>query len=101
MLKSANRTLRARTPNLAFDKNAERNDMNTAALGPVWIHPPRFWSAVEGKSEDEIADLLDYMAHLLADGQTEALLRFDFVTGVGYPYPKSSGRMKDTEKPAV
>ena len=63
------------------------NDMSAAALGPVWIHPPRFWNAVEGKSEDEIAKLLDYLTQLLAEGQIETLLQFDFVTGVGYPYP--------------
>lgn len=67
--------------------------MDATAPGPVWIHPPRFWNAVEGKSEHEIADLLDFVAQLLAEGQIEALLRFDFVTGVGYPYPNSSKRI--------
>ena len=61
-----------------------------AAPGPVWIHPPRFWNAVKGKSEDEVAALLDHITQLLAQGQIEALLRFDFVTGVGYPYPNTS-----------
>lgn len=75
--------------------------MNASERGPVWIHPPRFWKAVEGKSEDEIADLLDYLTQLLAEGQTEALLRFDFVTGVGYPYPNSSRSMEGTKKSAA
>ncbi len=74
--------------------------MNAAAPGPVWIHPPRFWNAVEGKSEDEIADLLDFITQLLAEGKIEALLRFDFVTGVGYPYPNFR-RKKGAEKPAA
>lgn len=75
--------------------------MNAAVGGPVWIHPPRFWNAVEGKSEDEIATLLDYITQLLAEGQIEALLRFDFVTGVGYPYPNSSRRIEGTNKSAA
>ena len=75
--------------------------MNAAASGPVWIHPPRFWNAVEGKSEDEIADLLDHIKQLLAQGQTEALLQFDFVTGVGYPYPNSSRSLDGTKKSAA
>jgi hypothetical protein len=75
--------------------------MNAAARGPVWIHPPLFWKATEDKSEDEIADLLDYIAQLLAEGQIEALLRFDFVTGVGYPYPNSPRRKEGTKKSAA
>lgn len=75
--------------------------MNTATTGPVWIHPPRFWKAVSGKSEDEIAALLEHIEKLLAAGQTEALLKFDFVTGVGYPYPHSSGPTEDTKKAAA
>ncbi len=72
--------------------------MNASALGPVWIHPPRFWNAVKGKSEDEIAELLDHITQLLAEGQIEALLRFDFVTGVGYPYPNTFNRVESTKK---
>ncbi len=64
--------------------------MKAATSGPVWIHPPRFWKATEGKSEEEIAALLDHMTQLLAEGRTEALLQFDFVIGVGYPYPRPS-----------
>ncbi len=75
--------------------------MNAAAHGPVWIHPPRFWKATEGKTEEEIADLLDYIARLLAEGQTEALYRFDFVTGVGYPYPNSPRHLEGTKKSAA
>jgi len=73
--------------------------MNTATFGPVWIHPPRFWRATAGKSEDEIADLLDHITRLLAEGRIEALLQFDFVTGVGYPYP--NGRRDGTAKSAA
>jgi hypothetical protein len=69
-----------------------------AAAGPVWIHPPRFWNAVKGKSEDEVAALLDHITQLLAQGQIEALLRFDFVTGVGYPYPNASGTQQTCEE---
>lgn len=47
--------------------------MNAAERGPVWIHPPRFWKATEGKSEDEIAALLDHITQLLAEGNVEAL----------------------------
>ncbi len=75
--------------------------MNAAVPGPVWIHPPRFWNAVEGKSEDEIANLLDHITQLLSEGQIEALLRFDFVTGVGYPYPNSSRGMQNAGKSAA
>lgn len=64
--------------------------MNATTNGPVWIHPPRFWNATEGKSEEEITALLNHIAQLLKEGQTEALLQFDFVTGVGYPYPKAA-----------
>lgn len=73
--------------------------MNAATFGPVWIHPPHFWRATAGKSEDEIADLLDHITQLLAEGQIEALMRFDFVTGVGYPYPNC--RRGATEKSAA
>jgi hypothetical protein len=72
-----------------------------AAPGPVWIHPPRFWNAMKGKSEDEITALLDHITQLLAQGQIEDLLRFDFVTGVGYPYPNTSGRFEGTTKSAA
>lgn len=75
--------------------------MNAAALGPVWIHPPRFWNATEGKSEDEIAALLDYLTQLLAEGNIEALSRFDFITGVGYPYRNPHGLPKGTKKSAA
>ncbi len=75
--------------------------MNAAVPGPIWIHPQRFWNAVEGKSEDEVADLLDHIAQLLAEGQIEALLRFDFVTGVGYPYPHTSRRIEGTNESAA
>jgi hypothetical protein len=75
--------------------------MSAAVPGPVWIHPPRFWNAVKGKSEDEIANLLDHITQLLAEGQIEALLRFDFVTGVGYPYPNPPRSMQDTKKSAA
>jgi hypothetical protein len=75
--------------------------MKAATLGPVWIHPPRFWKATEGKSEEEIAELLDSITRLLAEGQIETLLRYDFVTGVGYPYPHSSCPLGDTRKPAA
>jgi hypothetical protein len=75
--------------------------MSAAELGPIWIHPPRFWKAVEGKREDEISDLLDQRTQLLAEGQTEALLRFDFVTGVGYPYPNSSRLTESTKESAA
>lgn len=64
--------------------------MNIASPGPVWIHPPRFWKATEGKSEEEVAALLACIEQLLAEGKTEALLKYDFVTGVGYPYPDTS-----------
>lgn len=75
--------------------------MNAAPVGPVWIHPPRFWNAVEGKSEDEIANLLDYITQLLEEGQIETLLEFDFVTGVGYPYPNVPGRVRGIGKSAA
>jgi hypothetical protein len=75
--------------------------MNTRSFGPVWIHPPRFWKAVEGKSEDEVADLLEFITKLLAEGRTEILLQYDFVTGVGYPYPNSSRQAGKTRKPAA
>lgn len=75
--------------------------MNAVARGPVWIHPPRFWNAVAGKSEDEIADLLDHIMQLLAEGKIEALLQFDFVTGVGYPYPNSSKGKEGRKKLAA
>ena len=75
--------------------------MNANASGPVWIHPPRFWNAVEGKSDDEIAELLDHLTQLLAEGQTEALLRYDFVTGVGYPYPNSPRLNKGAKRSAA
>lgn len=75
--------------------------MNAAAVGPVWIHPPRFWNAVKGKSEDEVADLLEYMERLLAEGKTETLLRFDFVTGIGYPYPNSAPQIVGSSKSAA
>jgi hypothetical protein len=61
--------------------------MTATELGPVWIHPPRFWKATQGKSEDEVAALLDHINSLLTEGKIETLLQFDFVTGVGYPYP--------------
>jgi hypothetical protein len=82
-------------------KNLKVTNMNEAALGPVWIHPPRFWKVIEGKSEEEIAELLDYITQLLAEGQIEALLRFDFVTGIGYPYPNSSRGMGGRKKLAA
>lgn len=75
--------------------------MNTEESGPVWIHPPRFWKATEGKSEAEIADLLQCITQLLAEGKVEELLQFDFVTGVGYPYPKSYGSLDGLKKPAA
>lgn len=75
--------------------------MNTAAPGPIWIHPPRFWNAVAGKSEDEVTELLDSLTRLLAEGHTEAILRFDFVTGVGYPYPGPSRQMDDRKESAA
>ncbi len=53
--------------------------MNAAVPGPIRIHPPRFWNAVNGESEDEIANLLDHIAQLRAKGQIEALLRFDLL----------------------
>ena len=71
--------------------------MNAAAPGPIWIHPPSFWNATEGKSEAEVAELLDHLTKLLEEGQTETLLRYDFVTGVGYPYPNSP-RVKEGAK---
>ena len=74
--------------------------MNASAW-PIWIHPPNFWKAVEGKSEDEIDDFLNYLTRLLAQGQIETLLRFDFVTGVGYPYPNPSRHIGDKTKPAA
>jgi hypothetical protein len=61
--------------------------MNAQVQGPVWIDPPRFWAAAAGKSEAEISDLLDHIVQLWNEGKREALLRFDFVTGAGYPYP--------------
>ncbi len=61
--------------------------MNAEVQGPVWIHPPRFWAAVAGKSEAEISSLLELVTQLHEEGNREALLQFDFVTGVGYPYP--------------
>jgi hypothetical protein len=72
--------------------------MNAAKPGPVWIHPPRFWNATKGKSETEVTALLDLITQLLAEGQIDALLRFDFVTGVGYPYPNASGPTEDGKK---
>ena len=75
--------------------------MNAVDHGPVWIHPPLFWKATEDKSEDEIADLLDHIEQLLAESQIEALLRYDFVTGVGYPYPNSSWSMGSAMKRVV
>jgi hypothetical protein len=74
--------------------------MNAATHGPVWIHPPRFWNATNGKSEEEITALLDFITQLLADGQIDALLRFDFVTGVGYPYPSACGPVEDSNSAA-
>ena len=75
--------------------------MNAAVAGPVWIHPPRFWNAVKGKSEDEVADLLDYIERLLTEGKTETLLRFDFVTGIGYPYPNPARQIEGRTKSAA
>lgn len=75
--------------------------MNAAEQGPVWIHPPRFWKATEGKSEDEIAALLDHISQLLAAGDIEALSRFEFITGVGYPYPNSPGHIEGAKKSAA
>ena len=60
--------------------------MTAAVTGPVWIDPPLFWTAVADKSEDEVASLLDHIQELWQRSDVEALLRFDFVTCVGYPY---------------
>jgi hypothetical protein len=81
--------------------HAKRNIMNAATLGPVWIHPPRFWKATEGKSEEEVAALLDHITQLLEEGQTDALLQFDFVTGIGYPYPTGSGTVEELKNSAA
>lgn len=75
--------------------------MNAVGRGPVWIHPPLFWKATEGKSEDEIADLLGHIEKLLAENQIEALLRYDFVIGIGYPYPNSSRSIDSAKRRVV
>jgi hypothetical protein len=61
--------------------------MNTTLTGPVWIDPPRYWAAIANKSEKEIDALLESITTLWHHGQIEALFQFDFVIGVGYPYP--------------
>jgi hypothetical protein len=75
--------------------------MNGATRGPVWIHPPRFWKATEGKSEEEVSALLARIEQLLAEGKTETLLQYDFVTGVGYPYPNAPTSREQIEKSAA
>jgi len=75
--------------------------MNAAEKGPVWIHPPRFWKATEGKSKEEIAALLDHITQLLAQGNMEALSRYDFVTGIGYPYPNPPNHLEGVKKSAA
>jgi hypothetical protein len=60
----------------------------TPRLGPVWIDPPRFWTATAGKSEAEVTQLLEHISELWRTGDTEALMRFSFVTCVGYPYKR-------------
>jgi hypothetical protein len=75
--------------------------MNAVIPGPVWIHPPRFWKATEGKSEEEVSALLGRIEQLLAEGKTEALLRYDFITGVGYPYPNAPAHGQKIEKTAA
>jgi hypothetical protein len=57
-----------------------------ALKGPVWIDPPKYWAAVEGKSEEEIAQIWDTILQLLQQDQADAVSRIDFVTGIGYPY---------------
>jgi hypothetical protein len=64
--------------------------MLAAIPGPVWIDPPRFWTATDGKSEEEVTQLLDHVSELWRSGDIDALLRFSFVTCVGYPYKKSA-----------
>ncbi len=61
--------------------------MNAKVRGPVWIDPPRFWAVVARMTENEVEALLENVSQLWQDGNIEALLQFDFVTGVGYPYP--------------
>ena len=62
--------------------------MSAAMPGPVWIDPPRFWSATAGKSDDEVSQLLELVSELWRAGDVDALMRFSFVTCVGYPYSK-------------
>jgi hypothetical protein len=64
--------------------------MTVPIPGPVWIDPPRFWTAVAGKSEDEVTQLLEQVSELWRAGDIDALMRFSFVTCVGYPYKRSA-----------
>jgi len=63
--------------------------MAEASKGPVWIDPPKYWAAVAGKSEEEVTQIWEEITQLLLQGKMEAVSRIAFVTGIGYPYPKS------------
>jgi hypothetical protein len=62
--------------------------MHAPIPGPVWIDPPRFWTAIAGKGEDEVTHLIEHILELWRAGDVDSLMRFDFVTCVGYPYKR-------------
>jgi hypothetical protein len=60
--------------------------MATEAGGPVWIDPPKYWSAIHGKSDDEVEKIWAEILSLLQAGRIDLVSKIDFVTCVGYPY---------------
>lgn len=60
--------------------------MGRQASGPIWIDPPKYWAAIQGKTDEEIEKMWDEILQLLQEEKFDLLSRIDFVTCIGYPY---------------
>ena len=46
----------------------------------IWLDPPRFWSATENMSEEEVSSLLNEVMSLAERRDLSALRRYDFIS---------------------
>jgi hypothetical protein len=56
------------------------------ASGPVWIDPPKYWAAIQGKTDEEIDQLWNEILQLLQEGKSDLVSQIEFVTCIGYPF---------------
>ena len=46
----------------------------------IWLDPPRFWSATQNMSEDEVGTLLNEVMSLAERRDIAALCRYEFIS---------------------